>query len=83
MQGHGEAGHGCPSAQFGLDESDARLKARLAQIQHKVVVLSGKGGVGKSTVAVNLAVALAERGLRGGPARHRSSWAERAEDASP
>ena len=66
MQGHGEAGHGCPSAQFGMDETDVRLEARLARIQHKVVVLSGKGGVGKSTVAVNLAVALAERGLKVG-----------------
>ncbi|MEN6468871.1 MAG: P-loop NTPase, partial [Smithella sp.] len=32
-----------------------RLGARLCRIQHKIVVLSGKGGVGKSTVAVNLA----------------------------
>jgi ATP-binding protein involved in chromosome partitioning len=35
-------------------------------VAHLVVVGSGKGGVGKSTVSVNLAVALAQRGLRVG-----------------
>jgi tRNA(Met) C34 N-acetyltransferase TmcA len=29
---------------------------RMCQIEHKVLVLSGKGGVGKSTVAVNLGI---------------------------
>jgi Mrp family chromosome partitioning ATPase len=33
------------------------LAARLCRIRHKVLVLSGKGGVGKSSVAVNLAAA--------------------------
>jgi Mrp family chromosome partitioning ATPase/predicted Fe-Mo cluster-binding NifX family protein len=43
-----------------------RLARRMGRIAHKILVLSGKGGVGKSTVAVNLAVALKEAGKRVG-----------------
>ena len=42
------------------------VHARLASIQHKVVVMSGKGGVGKSMTTVNLALALARAGQRVG-----------------
>jgi len=43
-----------------------KLQAALCRIQKKIVVLSGKGGVGKSTVAVNLATELALNGQKVG-----------------
>ena len=45
---------------------ELQLHDRLRLIQHKILVLSGKGGVGKSTVATNLAVTLALAGRRVG-----------------
>ena len=41
-------------------------QVKLARVRHVVAVGAGKGGVGKSTVAVNLALALARGGLRAG-----------------
>jgi ATP-binding protein involved in chromosome partitioning len=49
-----------------VQQQAARLQARLRQVHHIVGVGSGKGGVGKSAVAVNLATACAMQGLRVG-----------------
>ncbi|RJS69107.1 ATP-binding protein [Candidatus Bathyarchaeota archaeon] len=48
-----------------IQEQQERVKARMSKVKHKIAVISGKGGVGKSTVTVNLAMAFAMRGYTG------------------
>ena len=60
----------CSSGAFNSPEAKAKaqqevvaLKSSLANVSHVVLVLSGKGGVGKSTTAVGLAQTLASQGF--------------------
>lgn len=65
LAGQSDACTGCPnqsicaSAPKGPDPDIPLITARLADIKHKILVLSGKGGVGKSTFTTMLAHAFA------------------------
>jgi Mrp family chromosome partitioning ATPase len=48
------------------DDKDLAVQESLGRISRKFVVMSGKGGVGKTSTSVNLAVALARKGHRVG-----------------
>ncbi len=56
----------CGSADAHLAQQDMAINKSLGKIKNKILVMSGKGGVGKSTVAVNLALGLARRGHKVG-----------------
>ena len=69
MPEHGHHGHGgqmTPEQQKQMIEQELRLAKNLGQIKHKIVVMSGKGGVGKSTVAANIAETLQKLGYKTG-----------------
>lgn len=46
-----------------MDDEEAAVKASMDKVKYKIMVMSGKGGVGKTTVAANLAFALGMAGL--------------------
>ena len=48
------------------DNKDEKLQGSLGRIKNKIVILSGKGGVGKSSVATNIAVGLSLAGKKVG-----------------
>jgi len=62
-------GSGCDAAKKkkqAHDEQDAAVAEALQHIRHSFMVMSGKGGVGKTSVSVNLAFALASKGFQVG-----------------
>ncbi len=68
----GESSHqvGCgqpdTQAEMRRIREEMEMQETLSNIRHKIVVLSGKGGVGKSSVAANLSVFLSRAGLKTG-----------------
>lgn len=48
------------------DEQDVSVQKSLARIKNKIIVMSGKGGVGKTSTSVNLSIALARKGWKVG-----------------
>ena len=62
-------GAGCPSQNRQAtqeQQQEQMIQDSLARINNKIFVLSGKGGVGKSSVSANLAVSLAKKGFKTG-----------------
>lgn len=64
--GGASGGCGHASNDAAMQQADANIKNVLGDIRHKLIVMSGKGGVGKSSVSAGLALTLATRGYQVG-----------------
>lgn len=59
-------GGSCGGANDAMKQQQQMIRDTLSKIKNKIFVMSGKGGVGKSSIAANLAVGLAEKGFKVG-----------------
>ncbi|WCJ28136.1 Cytosolic Fe-S cluster assembly factor NBP35 [Euphorbia peplus] len=72
LAGKSDACEGCPNQQAcatapkGPDPDLVAIAERMATVKHKILILSGKGGVGKSTFSAQFAFALAARDFQVG-----------------
>eukprot|EP00761_Pharyngomonas_kirbyi_P013027 gb/GECH01013054.1/.p1 GENE.gb/GECH01013054.1/~~gb/GECH01013054.1/.p1 ORF type:complete len:284 (+),score=86.75 gb/GECH01013054.1/:1-852(+) len=49
-----------------MNQDTSKIEQRMSTIRHKIMVLSGKGGVGKSTLTTQMALSLVKRGYKVG-----------------
>ncbi len=66
MAGCGSKGQTPEAQQAAAAQQELAIRQSLGKIKKKILVMSGKGGVGKSTVSVNLALGLAKAGHKVG-----------------
>lgn len=59
---HDHGGQMTPEQQKQFVEQELKISKNLGKIKYKIAVMSGKGGVGKSTVAANIAEAFQNKG---------------------
>ncbi len=57
---------GCPSGSGEVNEMQQLVNESLSKIKNKIFVMSGKGGVGKSSISANIAMGLAAKGFKTG-----------------
>ena len=73
MVGKANVCQGCPGRELCLsmagrvDPDQKFINVRMNAVKRKILILSGKGGVGKSSVACSLAMALARRSRKVSP----------------
>lgn len=49
-----------------IQEESKKIQDKMLKVKNKIMIMSGKGGVGKSTVSVNLAVGISLEGKKVG-----------------